>query len=177
MAPDLSIAQAKVEEAVEGGGRARLLAQGCPAASTTEWCSTHGAGGNCETPLLVAISDAFQSAGVSVLRCNLPFRQRRPTGPPGPSDAARDRAGLQSAVAALKGIVSGRITLSGVSYGGRQASILATNEPQLVDALMLLSYASAGEAHGTADGPFYRASHASAFRPGIRSRWRRGRRP
>jgi len=101
---------------------------------------THGAGGNCETPLLIAISEAFQNAGVTVLRCNLPFRQRRPTGPPRPSDAASDRAGLRSAVDALKGIVSGRITLSGVSYGGRQASILAANEPQLVDALMLLSY-------------------------------------
>ncbi len=96
---------------------------------------THGTGGNCETPLLVAISEAFQNAGVTVLRCDLPFRQRRFTGPPGPADAARDRAGLRSAVAALKGIVSGRITLSGVSYGGRRASILAANEPQLVDAL------------------------------------------
>ncbi len=101
---------------------------------------THGAGGNCETPLLVAISEAFQKAGVSVLRCNLPFRQRRPTGPPRPSDAAGDRAGLKSAIAALKAIVSGGITLSGVSYGGRQASLLAANEPQLVDALQLLSY-------------------------------------
>jgi predicted alpha/beta-hydrolase family hydrolase len=101
---------------------------------------THGAGGNCETPLIIAISEAFQNAGVTVLRCNLPFRQRRPTGPPRPSDAASDRAGLRSAVDALKGIVSRRITLSGVSYGGRQASILAANDPQLVDALMLLSY-------------------------------------
>ncbi len=101
---------------------------------------THGAGGNCESPLLVAISEAFQNAGVTVLRCNLPFRQRRPKGPPRPSDAADDRAGLKVAVAALRKLVGGRITLSGVSYGGRQASILAANEPNLVDALMLFSY-------------------------------------
>ncbi len=101
---------------------------------------THGAGGNCETPLLVAISEAFQNTGVSVLRCNLPFRQRRPTGPPGPSDAADDRAGLKAAVAALRKLVGGRITLSGVSYGGRQGSILAANEPDLVDTLILFSY-------------------------------------
>jgi uncharacterized protein len=101
---------------------------------------THGAGGNCETPLLVAVAEAFQRAGITVLRCDLPFRQRRPNGPPGPSDADRDRAGLRSAVAAVRGIVRGRITLSGVSYGGRQASILAAAEPRLVDALMLLSY-------------------------------------
>lgn len=101
---------------------------------------THGAGGNCRTPLLIAVSEAFQAAGVTVLRCDLPFRRRRPTGPPGPADAARDRAGLQSAVAALKQIVGGAITLSGVSYGGRQASILAAGEPQLADALALFSY-------------------------------------
>ncbi len=101
---------------------------------------THGAGGNCDTPLVVAISEAFQYASVTVLRCNLPFRQRRPTGPPRPSDAADDRAGLKVAVEALRKLVGGRITLSGVSYGGRQAGILAANEPDLADALMLFSY-------------------------------------
>ncbi len=101
---------------------------------------THGAGGNCETPVMIAISEAFQNAGVTVLRCNLPFRQRRPTGPPRPSDAAADRAGLKAAVTALRKLAGGRMTLSGVSYGGRQASILGANEPDLVDALMLFSY-------------------------------------
>jgi len=101
---------------------------------------THGAGGDCATPLLIAVAEAFQNAGVSVLRCNLPFRQRRPTGPPRPADAAGDRAGLKSAVAVLRTFIGGRIALSGVSYGGRQASILAAGEPGLADALMLLSY-------------------------------------
>jgi uncharacterized protein len=101
---------------------------------------THGAGGNCETPLLVVISEAFQNNSVTVLRCNLRFRQRRPTGPPRPSDAVDDRAGLKAAVAALRKLVGGRITLSGVSYGGRQASILAASEPDLLDALVLFSY-------------------------------------
>ncbi len=41
---------------------------------------THGAGGNCQTPLLIAVSEAFQTAGVTVLRCDLPFRQRKPKG-------------------------------------------------------------------------------------------------
>ena len=101
---------------------------------------THGAGGDCNAPLLLAAADAFFAAGVSVLRCNLPYRQQRPSGPPRPGDAAKDRAGLKSAVAALKGIVGGRIFLSGLSYGGRQASILAADEPDLVEALLLLSY-------------------------------------
>jgi uncharacterized protein len=101
---------------------------------------THGAGGNANSPLLLTVADAFQNAGVTVLRCDLPFRQQRPSGPPRPGDAAKDRAGLRAAVAALRRIVSGRIFLSGQSYGGRQASMLAADEPELVEALMLLSY-------------------------------------
>src|SRR5271166_5914027 len=101
---------------------------------------THGAGGNASGPLLVAVADAFQAAGVTVLRCDLPFRQQRPSGPPRPADAARDREGLRAAVAAMRGIVRGRVGLGGASYGGRQASILAADEPGLVDALLLLSY-------------------------------------
>jgi predicted alpha/beta-hydrolase family hydrolase len=101
---------------------------------------THGAGGNCNAPLLLAVADAFQAAGVTVLRCDLPFRQQRPSGPPRPGDAAKDRAGLRAAVAAMRELVNGRMVLAGLSYGGRQASMLAAEEPQLVGALMLLSY-------------------------------------
>jgi predicted alpha/beta-hydrolase family hydrolase len=101
---------------------------------------THGAGGDSKSPLLLAVAGAFHAAGVTVLRCDLPFRQQRPSGPPRPGDSARDRAGLRAAVGALREIVSGRIFLAGQSYGGRQASMLAAEEPDLVDALMLLSY-------------------------------------
>jgi uncharacterized protein len=101
---------------------------------------THGAGGNCNAPLLVAVADVFQHAGVTVLRCDLPFRQQRPSGPPRPVDSAKDRAGLRAAVASLRDIVSGRLFLAGQSYGGRQASMLAADEPELVEALLLLSY-------------------------------------
>src|SRR4051812_5995715 len=51
---------------------------------------THGAGGNRDAPLLVAVAEAFSAAGVSVLRCDLPFRQRRKSGPPAPASAAAD---------------------------------------------------------------------------------------
>jgi predicted alpha/beta-hydrolase family hydrolase len=101
---------------------------------------THGAGADCEAPVLVAAARAFAAAGVSVLRCDLPFRQRRPSGPPGRADAAADRAGLRSAVAALRGIVAGPVFLGGHSYGGRQASMLAAEAPDLAAALLLLSY-------------------------------------
>jgi predicted alpha/beta-hydrolase family hydrolase len=70
---------------------------------------THGAGANCQTPLLVAVAEAFESAGFTVLRCDLPFRQKRPSGPPHPSQAAEDRQGLKAAIAALRKKASGRI--------------------------------------------------------------------
>lgn len=101
---------------------------------------THGAGGDCRMPLLAAVARAFCAAGVCVLRCDLPFRQRRPHGPPSPSTAAADRAGLKEALAAMRAIVPGRLFLGGQSYGGRQASMLAAEEPGLAAALLLLSY-------------------------------------
>ena len=52
---------------------------------------THGAAGNMDTRLLVAVAEAFAARGVWVLRCNLPYRQARANGPPSPSGAARDR--------------------------------------------------------------------------------------
>ena len=101
---------------------------------------THGAGSNCAAPLLVAVASALCGAGITVLRCDLPFRQRRPSGPPHPAGAAADRAGLAQAVVALRGRVSGPVLLGGHSYGGRQASMLAADDPTIAPALLLLSY-------------------------------------
>ena len=101
---------------------------------------THGAGANCRTPLLVALAEAFCDAGWTVLRCDLPFRQARPHGPPPPGSAERDQRGLKAAVAVMRQQVAGRVSLGGHSYGGRQSSMLAAAEVGLVDALLLLSY-------------------------------------
>ena len=101
---------------------------------------THGAGSNAAAPLLIALAEAFTAAGFTVLRCDLPYRQTRSYGPPGPGDAARDRAGLKNAVAALMKVASGRIFLAGHSYGGRQSSMLCSEEPELAAGLLLLSY-------------------------------------
>lgn len=101
---------------------------------------THGAGGNSNAPLLVAAATAFAAAGLAVLRCDLPFRQKRPKGPPSPGAAAADRAGLRAAVLALRAIVPRAILLGGQSYGGRQATMLAADEPGLVAGLLLFSY-------------------------------------
>jgi predicted alpha/beta-hydrolase family hydrolase len=101
---------------------------------------THGAGGNCTAPLLVAASQAFAAAGWAALRVDLPFRQRRPKGPPSPSGAAADRAGLRDAVTAMRTLVAGPVWLGGQSYGGRQATMLAAEAPGLVEGLLLFSY-------------------------------------
>jgi predicted alpha/beta-hydrolase family hydrolase len=110
---------------------------------------SHGAGSNAAAPLLVALAETFSARGVTVLRCDLPYRQSRSFGPPGPGDAARDRAGLNNALAAMRKVVSGRLFLGGHSYGGRQSSMLCAEvskaelsqpESTLVTALLLLSY-------------------------------------
>jgi predicted alpha/beta-hydrolase family hydrolase len=101
---------------------------------------SHGAGSNAQSPLLIALAETLSANGLTVLRCDLPFRQSRSFGPPGPSDAARDRGGLKNALAALRRMNPGRLFLGGHSYGGRQSSMLCAEEPDLVSALMLLSY-------------------------------------
>jgi predicted alpha/beta-hydrolase family hydrolase len=101
---------------------------------------THGAGANCQSKLLIEMSDAFSAAGFTVLRFDLPFRTERPTGPPRPGSAASDRDGLRRAVALMRERERGPIFLGGHSYGGRQATILVSEDSQLVDGLLLLSY-------------------------------------
>lgn len=101
---------------------------------------THGAGGNCRGALLTALANAFAIQDVMVLRCDLPFRQARSFGPPRPGDAARDRLGLKNAVGAMRKVAAGRIFLGGQSYGGRQATMLCAEEPELVNGMLLLSY-------------------------------------
>src|SRR5262249_57675441 len=100
----------------------------------------HGGGGNGDTPLVVDPATAFAAARMTVLRCDLPFRQARRTGPPSRTDAPVDRAGLAHAVATVRALGVERVFLGGQSYGGRQASMLAADEPALVTGLLLLSY-------------------------------------
>lgn len=101
---------------------------------------THGAGGNRNSPLLVALANTFAEHQIQVIRYDLPFRQNRPKGPPRPGDAARDREGLHAEILKLREKHPDQVWLGGVSYGGRQASILAAENPGLADRLLLLSY-------------------------------------
>jgi hypothetical protein len=101
---------------------------------------THGAGSDCTAPLLIAVAAQFYASGFTVLRCDLEFRRKRPKGPPSPATAAADRDGLRRAVAVLRERISGKAYLGGHSYGGRQASMLAAEMPDIAAALLLLSY-------------------------------------
>ena len=100
---------------------------------------THGAGGNADSRLLVALAEAFAESGVSVLRSNMPFRQKRLKGPPNPGRTAQDREGLRRAVDCMRERAA-EVYLGGQSYGGRQATMLASEDESVADALLLISY-------------------------------------
>jgi len=128
----------------------------CPDVPTADaLVLAHGAGSNCNAPVLVAVATAFAGAGFTVLRCDLPYRQMRPYGPPFPAEAAGDRQGLRNAVEALKARANAgspsatyrqpfeRIFLGGHSYGGRQATMLVSEDQDFaagIAGLLLLSY-------------------------------------
>ena len=95
----------------------------------------HGAGSDCNSKLLVAVCTAFAEAGVTAMRIDLPFRI---AGDKMPRNQERDRAGIQAAAEYAKR--GGRVIIGGHSYGGRMASILATEAPDVADRLLLLSY-------------------------------------
>jgi predicted alpha/beta-hydrolase family hydrolase len=100
----------------------------------------HGAGSNCESPLLIAVAEAFRDAGWLAFRGDLPYRQERPTGPPLRS-SRQDREGIARAAAELRVLAPGvRLCLAGHSYGGRQCSMLVAEDPTVAAALLLLSY-------------------------------------
>ena len=103
---------------------------------------THGAGGSRESALLQRVCDEWARRGWLAVRYNLPYRRRRPSGPPSGS-AATDRAGIVEAIAVCRGLADGPLIAGGHSYGGRQTSmVVAADEasPIEVDLLTLFSY-------------------------------------
>jgi predicted alpha/beta-hydrolase family hydrolase len=100
---------------------------------------THGAGGNRESLLLQQICDEWARRGWLAVRYNLPYRRRRPTGPPSGS-AAADRAGIVEAITVCRGLVDGPLIAGGHSYGGRQTSMVVAAREAPVDVLTLFSY-------------------------------------
>ncbi|WP_166908777.1 alpha/beta family hydrolase [Mycobacterium sp. DL440] len=103
---------------------------------------THGAGGNRDSAMLVKICDEWASRGWLAIRYNLPYRRRRPKGPPSGS-AAGDQEGIAEAIALARSRTGGPVIAGGHSYGGRMTSMVASagNEPGAgPDVLALFSY-------------------------------------
>jgi hypothetical protein len=100
---------------------------------------THGAGGSRESQLLQQVCDEWARRGWFAVRYNLPYRRRRPTGPPSGS-AATDRAGIVDAIAVCRDLAEGPLIAGGHSYGGRQTSMVVASGEAAVDVLTLFSY-------------------------------------
>jgi uncharacterized protein len=100
---------------------------------------THGAGGSRESILLQRLCDEWARRGWLAVRYNLPYRRRRPKGPPSGS-AATDRAGVVEAIAACRGLAGGPLIAGGHSYGGRQTSMVVAAKEARADVLTLFSY-------------------------------------
>lgn len=100
---------------------------------------THGAGGSRESALLTRICDEWARRGWLAVRYNLPYRRRRPKGPPSGS-AATDQAGVVEAVELVRALADGPLIAGGHSYGGRMTSMAVADGTARVDALTLFSY-------------------------------------
>ncbi|MCT7658635.1 alpha/beta hydrolase family protein [Mycobacterium deserti] len=100
---------------------------------------THGAGGSREAPLLKKICDEWARRGWLAVRYNLPYRRRRPKGPPSGS-ATADQAGVVEAIEVARGLAEGPVIAGGHSYGGRMTSMAVADAAADVDVLTLFSY-------------------------------------
>lgn len=99
---------------------------------------THGAGGNRDSAMLVKVCDEWASRGWLAVRYDLPYRRRRPKGPPSGS-AAGDQEGIAEAIALARSLTDGPVIAGGHSYGGRMTSMVAANGNG-PDVLTLFSY-------------------------------------
>ncbi|BBZ26479.1 alpha/beta hydrolase [Mycolicibacterium madagascariense] len=99
---------------------------------------THGAGGNRDSPMLVRLCDEWAARGWLAVRYDLPYRRRRPKGPPSGS-AAADQAGIADAVDLARSLTAGPVLAGGHSYGGRMTS-MAVADGLPVEGLLLFSY-------------------------------------
>jgi len=100
---------------------------------------THGAGGSRESLLLQQVCDEWARRGWLAVRYNLPFRRRRPKGPPSGSGTG-DRAGIVEVITLCRDLADGPLIVGGHSYGGRQTSMVVAADELHPDVLTLFSY-------------------------------------
>lgn len=100
---------------------------------------THGAGGSREAPLIKRLCDEWAGRGWLAVRYDLPYRRRRPKGPPSGS-AKADQAGVVEAVDVARTLVDGPVIAGGHSYGGRMTSMAVADGATEIDVLTLFSY-------------------------------------
>ena len=111
---------------------ARRQAEGCGRAHSRRR-------GSRESALLKKICDEWARRGWLAVRYNLPYRRRRPKGPPSGS-AATDQAGVVEAIELVAALATGPVIAGGHSYGGRMTSMVVADGATRVDALTLFSY-------------------------------------
>ena len=101
---------------------------------------THGAGGSRESALLKKICDEWARRGWLAVRYNLPYRRRRPKGPPSGSAADGPGGRRRSGGSGRARMAKGPVIAGGHSYGGRMTSMVVAEGTARVDALTLFSY-------------------------------------
>ena len=112
-----------------------------PASSAPLLALTHGAGGNRDTPGLVALAESLTERHVRTLRFNLPAAEAGRRRPDRPDRAIACVAAVADWAAREFGAP---LFLGGRSFGGRMASLLLAEEGaatrRLVAGLVLLAY-------------------------------------
>lgn len=89
--------------------------------------------------MLIRICEEWSRRGWLAVRYNLPYRRRRPKGPPSGS-AAADQAGVVEAIELARTLTDGPVIAGGHSYGGRMTSVVAADKSAPLDVLTLFSY-------------------------------------
>ena len=88
--------------------------------------------------MLIRLCDQWAGRGWLAVRYDLPYRRRRPKGPPSGS-ATADQQGIVEAVTLARTLTEGPVIAGGHSYGGRMTS-MAVADGLGVDVLTLFSY-------------------------------------
>lgn len=87
---------------------------------------THGAGGDLDTPGLVALAEVIAEAGHTAIRANLPYRQAGRRGAPRADRTVEPYKAVVAAAA--EAVKASSWVVGGKSYGGRVATMAAADD-------------------------------------------------